>query len=82
MLKYSCPQCGAVYFGPGQHPAPTDRCGYCRHPVRAIYLTYEEYEIEEDKLFGGGLPWHQAWRTHKALWDPHQVLIQELGVRL
>jgi len=81
MLKYSCPRCGAVYFGPGRHPEETDRCGYCQSPIRAIYLTDEEYEIEEDRVLNGGLPEHQARRTHVALWDPHQVLIPELGVR-
>lgn len=82
MLKYSCPRCGAVYFGPGRHPKETDRCGYCQNPIRAIYLTDEEYEAEEDRILNGGLPEHQARRTYAALWDPHQVLIQEIGVRI
>lgn len=78
MLKYSCPRCGAVYFGPGRHPKETDRCGVCQNPIRAIYLTDEEYEAEEAEILNGGLPEHQARRTYDALWDPHQVLLQEI----
>ena len=78
MLKYSCPRCGAVYFGSGTRPKETDRCGYCQNPIRAIYLTYEEYVVEEARILNGDLPEQHARRTYTALWDPHQVLLQEI----
>lgn len=63
MLKYSCPHCGAVYYGPGTRPEETDRCGYCRKPIRAIYLTVEEYEAEQP---GSSLAECQGCRTYAA----------------
>lgn len=77
MLKYSCPHCGEVYYGPGTRPEETDRCGYCQSLIRVVYLTPEEYDLEEDRT-NGGLAEHLARRTFFALWDPHQVLIQEI----
>lgn len=71
MLKYSCPHCGAVYFGPGHRPKETDRCGYCQNPIRAIYLTDEEYGAEVNR-FGEDLEEHQSWRAHAADLDARE----------